>query len=59
LRRLKVVLHSSLSGMFNEAMIKEVKADRFVAKFQPDVLAQTVLELLPEAGPAAPAASTG
>ncbi|HKR76515.1 MAG TPA: chemotaxis protein [Rhodanobacter sp.] len=46
--RLKVVLHSSLSGIFNEAMVKEVKADRFVAKFQPDLLAQAVLELLPE-----------
>jgi two-component system, chemotaxis family, chemotaxis protein CheV len=45
--RLKVVLHSSLSGVFNEAMVKEVKADRFVAKFQPDLLAQAVLELLP------------
>ncbi len=47
LRRIKVVLHSSLSGIFNEAMIKEVKADRFVAKFQPDLLAQAVMELLP------------
>jgi two-component system, chemotaxis family, chemotaxis protein CheV len=48
LRQLKILLHSSLSGMFNEAMVKEVKADRFVAKFQPDLLAQAVLELLPE-----------
>jgi two-component system chemotaxis response regulator CheV len=48
LRRLKVVLHSSLSGLFNEAMVKEVNADRFVAKFQPDLLAQAVMELLPE-----------
>lgn len=45
--RLKVVLHSSLSGIFNEAMVKEVKADAFVAKFQPDLLAHAVLELLP------------
>jgi two-component system chemotaxis response regulator CheV len=50
LRKLKVVLHSSLSGIFNEAMVKEVKADCFVAKFQPDLLAQAVLELLPEPG---------
>lgn len=48
LRRLKVVLHSSLSGLFNEAMVREVNADRFVAKFQPDLLAQAVLDLLPE-----------
>ncbi|MBB6186274.1 chemotaxis protein [Rhodanobacter sp. MP7CTX1] len=46
LRRLKVVLHSSLSGVFNEAIVREVGADRFIAKFQPDLLAQTVLELL-------------
>ncbi|HJW05085.1 MAG TPA: chemotaxis protein [Rhodanobacter sp.] len=52
LRQLKVVLHSSLSGLFNEAMVKEVKADRFVAKYQPDLLAQAVLELLPEPAPA-------
>jgi len=45
--RLKMVLHSSLSGIFNEAMVKEVKADAFVAKFQPDLLAHAVLELLP------------
>jgi len=45
--RLKVVLHSSLSGIFNAAMVKEVKADAFVAKFQPDLLAHAVLELLP------------
>ncbi|MGA0586385.1 chemotaxis protein [Dyella sp. KRB-257] len=48
LRGLKVVLHSSISGMFNEAMVKEVAADRFIAKFQPDLLAQAVLDLLPE-----------
>ncbi len=47
LRGLKVLLHSSLSGIFNEAMVREVKADRFVAKFQPDLLAQAVLDLLP------------
>lgn len=48
LRALKVVLHSSISGIFNEAMVREVNADRFVAKFQPDVLAQAVLDLMPE-----------
>lgn len=46
-RGMKVVLHSSLSGVFNEAMVAGVGADRFVAKFQPDVLAATILELLP------------
>ena len=47
LRGIKVVLHSSLSGVFNESIVREVGADRFIAKFQPDLLAQTVLELLP------------
>ncbi|WP_448096799.1 chemotaxis protein [Luteibacter yeojuensis] len=47
LRHLKVLLHSSLSGVFNEAMVERVGADRFIAKFQPDVLATAVLGLLP------------
>jgi two-component system chemotaxis response regulator CheV len=46
-RGLKVLLHSSLSGVFNEAMVAGVGADRFVAKFQPDVLAAAILGLLP------------
>jgi two-component system chemotaxis response regulator CheV len=46
LRGLKVVLHSSLSGVFNEALVRDVGADRFIAKFQPDLLAKTVLELM-------------
>ncbi|WP_062534884.1 chemotaxis protein [Mizugakiibacter sediminis] len=50
---LKVVLHSSLSGGFNEAMVRNVGADRFIAKFQPDLLAASVLELLQRAGAAA------
>jgi len=47
LRHLKILLHSSLSGVFNEAMVSKVGADRFIAKFQPDILANAVLELLP------------
>lgn len=46
LRQLKVVLHSSLSGVFNESLVRDVGADRFIAKFQPDLLAKTVLELM-------------
>jgi len=47
LRGLRVLLHSSLSGVFNEAMVARVGADRFIAKFQPEVLATAVLDLLP------------
>lgn len=37
-----VVLHSSLSGVFNQAMVAKVGADDFIAKFDPDVLAGQV-----------------
>lgn len=37
-----VVLHSSLSGVFNKAMVEKVGADNFIAKFDPDVLAEQV-----------------
>jgi two-component system chemotaxis response regulator CheV len=37
-----VVLHSSLSGVFNQAMVAKVGADDFIAKFDPDVLAKQV-----------------
>ncbi|MEW8043646.1 MAG: chemotaxis protein CheV [gamma proteobacterium symbiont of Phacoides pectinatus] len=39
-----VILHSSLSGMFNDEMIKSVGADDFLAKYDPDELAQLVVE---------------
>lgn len=42
LSSLSVVLHSSLSGVFNEAMIKKVGADRFIAKFHPDELVDAI-----------------
>lgn len=37
-----VILHTSLSGVFNEAMVKKVGADDFLAKFHPDELAKRV-----------------
>jgi two-component system chemotaxis response regulator CheV len=36
------VLHTSLSGVFNQAMVKKVGADDFIAKFHPDELAAAV-----------------
>lgn len=42
LNPLSVVLHSSLSGVFNEAMVKKVGADRFIAKFHPDELVDAI-----------------
>lgn len=42
LQNLHVVLHTSLSGVFNQAMVKKVGADDFIAKFNPDELATAV-----------------
>jgi two-component system chemotaxis response regulator CheV len=44
LQGLHVILHTSLSGIFNEAMVKKVGADNFLAKFNPDSLAERVQE---------------
>ena len=46
LNELHILLHTSLSGVFNRAMVEKVGANDFIAKFQPDVLAKTVLERL-------------
>lgn len=43
---LPVILHTSLSGMFNEALIQRVGANRFVPKFRPDDLATAVVDIL-------------
>jgi len=42
LEKLHVVLHTSLSGVFNRAMVDKVGANDFLAKFNPDLLAQRV-----------------
>lgn len=39
---LHVILHTSLSGVFNHAMVEKVGADDFIAKFNPDELANAV-----------------
>ncbi|HZJ91516.1 MAG TPA: chemotaxis protein CheV [Thiopseudomonas sp.] len=43
---LYVVMHTSLSGSFNAAMVKKVGCDNFLSKFQPDRLAEVVEERL-------------
>ncbi len=42
LENMHVILHTSLSGVFNEAMVKKVGANDFLAKFHPDELAKRV-----------------
>ncbi len=44
LDQMHIILHTSLSGVFNEAMVKKVGANDFLAKFHPDDLANRVNE---------------
>lgn len=44
MQKLHILLHTSLSGVFNQAMVKKVGADDFLAKFRPDDLANRVIE---------------
>ena len=46
LQKLHVVLHTSLSGVFNQATVQKVGADDFIAKFHPDELATAVQKWL-------------
>ncbi|WP_016955571.1 chemotaxis protein CheV [Catenovulum agarivorans] len=46
LKNLHVILHTSLSGVFNHAMVDKVGADDFIAKFNPDELAGAVQKWL-------------
>lgn len=46
LRDLYVVLHTSLSGNFNRAMVKKVGCDNFLSKFQPEGLVGVVRDRL-------------
>lgn len=55
LQGLYILLHTSLSGVFNRNMVQQVGADEFLAKFQPDVLAQLVIERISGLGGKLPA----
>jgi two-component system chemotaxis response regulator CheV len=44
LKDLHVVMHTSLSGSFNEAMVEKVGCNGFLSKFRPDALATVVQE---------------
>ncbi len=46
LQGLYIMLHTSLSGVFNKAMVEKVGADDFMAKFSPDELAEKVMEIV-------------
>jgi two-component system chemotaxis response regulator CheV len=44
LRHLYVILHTSMSGVFNQSMVNQVGANKFIAKYEPDILAQAVMD---------------
>ncbi|MEP1214910.1 MAG: chemotaxis protein CheV [Marinobacter sp.] len=46
IRDVYIMLHTSLSGVFNKAMVQKVGADDFMAKFSPDELAERVMEII-------------
>jgi len=48
LEDIKILLHSSMSGTFNNTMVDKVGADKFIPKFSPDDLAVTVQEMISE-----------
>lgn len=57
LRDLFIVLHTSLSGSFNEAMVQKVGCDAFLSKFQPDGLARLVQDRIRSLSDAASSAN--
>jgi len=48
LKDLHVILHTSLSGVFNQQMVQKVGANDFIAKFNPDELGESVRKWLHE-----------
>lgn len=48
MRDVFLILHTSLSGVFNTSMVEKVGANKFLAKFDPDTLVKTIQEQLKE-----------
>jgi two-component system chemotaxis response regulator CheV len=42
MKQIYLILHTSLSGVFNTAMVQKVGADEFLAKFDPDSLMHSI-----------------
>lgn len=49
-----IALNTSLSGSFNQAMVEKVGCNRFISKFQPDLLVEVVQDRLREVLQSAP-----
>lgn len=48
---LYIMLHTSLSGVFNNSMVEKVGANHFIPKFKPNELAHTVINLISNKDP--------
>lgn len=46
LSHLYIILHTSMSGVFNQNMVDQVGANKFIPKFEPDQLAEAVIEAI-------------
>ncbi len=46
IKHLYVILHTSMSGVFNQTMVDHVGANKFIAKFEPDLLAEAIIEAI-------------
>ncbi|MCK4841788.1 MAG: chemotaxis protein CheV [Methylococcales bacterium] len=46
MKNVYLVLHTSLSGVFNTSMVEKVGANKFLAKFDPDSLVKTIQQRL-------------
>jgi len=45
---LHILLHTSLSGVFNQSMVEKVGADDFMAKFRAEELATKIVQIIAE-----------
>ncbi len=55
MKELHIILHTSLSGVFNKAMVQKVGANDFQSKFHPDELAEKVINQILARGGTVPA----
>lgn len=46
LKHLNIILHTSMSGVFNQTMVDKVGANKFIAKFDGDMLVRAVIEVM-------------
>ncbi|MCP4389263.1 MAG: chemotaxis protein CheV [Gammaproteobacteria bacterium] len=48
LEHLYIILHTSMSGVFNQSMVDRVGANKFIPKFDPDILAEAIISVVQE-----------